>query len=115
MRTVAVKVTVSGSTRELDIGEIRRAQTSVKQLVAGGESVLVLIESSNIGKEHLEQARRYSSDVRDIKKEIRRANAMLVIAALRSAKIPTHSQPFENPGRARSFLAKMRAPTAAVV
>lgn len=115
MKPVSVGVTISSPDGNLDVSKIRSSQVSVKRLVSRGKSVLVIVDSGETGRKHFDQAREYSKELADLKSDIQRVNAMLVIAALRSAAIPTHSQPFDNEAEARSFIRKMKQPTAAVV
>ncbi len=115
MKMVVVRISVSTDSSELDVSKIRLAQRQIKKLASGGKSILVLVDSGDTGREHFEVAKRYSKDLKGLKAEIRKINAMLVIAALRSVGIPTHSLPLESPGKARAFLEKVREPTAAVV
>ncbi len=111
---VIVRIGVSTDGEELDISEIRPAQTRVKRLVASGNSTLVVVNSDDTCGAHLDVASKYSRDLKNLKLEIGRMNAMLVISALRSAGIPTHVFPIEGPRGAESFLKRAREPTAAV-
>ena len=115
MKLVTIRVVISDPEGNLDLSKIRAAQMSVERLVSSRKSVLVLVDSGNTGRTHLDQAREYSKNLQDLKRDIRRVNATLVISALRSADIPTHSEPFENDAEASSFLRKIKQPTAAVV
>jgi uridylate kinase len=111
---VVVRVKVSTDREELDISQIRSAQTRIKRLVASGKSALVVVDSNDTCRMHLDVAKKYSRDLKSVRSEIGRINAMLVISALRSAGIPTHVFPIEGARGAESFLVRVRDPTAAV-
>lgn len=115
MKPAIVGIMISNPDGNLVVSMIRSGQRRVKRLISRNRSVLVLVDSGDTGRKHLDQAREYSKELGDLKSDIKRVNAMLVIAALRSADIPTHSQPFENEAEARSFLRRMKQPSAAVV
>ena len=104
MEPVTVGITISSHDGELDVSNIRSRQMSVKRLLSRRKSVLVLVDSGETGRKHFDQAREYSEELGDLKSDIQRVNAMLVIAALRAADIPTPSQPFDNEAEARSFI-----------
>ena len=113
MNPVTLSVEISDENGTLDPKRVRSAQRRVRDLVSNGRPVLVTVEQGKTGKVHLERARRYSRDASDLRKEIRKTNALLVISALRAARIPTHTQPFESQRRAKEFLKRNTA--AAVV
>lgn len=104
MKPVTVDVEISDSLGNLDPGKLKSAQRKVRDLVSKGVPVLVTVEQGETGKVHLKQARKYSKDVSDLKREIRRTNALLVISALRAVKVPTHTQPFDSVKEAEEFL-----------
>ena len=114
MNPASIEVTVAGENGELDLKSIRSAQRSVRKLVSNGQSVLVKVNSGGAGKMHLEYARKYSRSVQDVKKEIAKTNGLLVITALRSVKVPTHTSVFADKRKALAFLKKKGIPRAAV-
>lgn len=104
MNPVTVTVEVSDEMGKLDPTRLRSAQKKVSNLIKGGKPVLVKVLQGNSGKTHLEHARKYSKDVSSVRREIRGANALLVITTLRAAKVPTHATAFENEKSAKKFL-----------
>ncbi|MHB1868586.1 MAG: hypothetical protein ACYCPP_06525 [Nitrososphaerales archaeon] len=112
---MSIEVTIAGEKGELDLKRISSAQRQVRNLVSKGQSVLVKINSGGSGKTQLEYAKKYTGNVQDVRKAIRKTNCLLMIAALRSAKVPTHTSAFDDKRKATAFLKKKGIPRAAVV
>ncbi|MGA2874583.1 MAG: hypothetical protein ABSE82_03495 [Nitrososphaerales archaeon] len=104
MNPVTVSVQISDDIGKLDPKKLRSAQRKVRDLISKKRPVIVTVEQGKAGNNYLEIARRYSRDVSDVKREIRKTNCLLVITALRAAKVPTHTQPFQSTDRAKAFL-----------
>jgi len=115
MNPVSIEVTIAGENGELDLLRIRSTQRQVRNLVSKGRSVLVRVNSGGSGKTQLEYAKRYARNVQDVRKAIRKTNCLLLIAALRSVKVPTHTSAFDDKRKAIAFLKKKGIPRAAVV
>src|SRR5208283_5776488 len=96
MNPVTVNIQISGDAGNLDPKKLRSAQRKVRDLISMKRPVIVTVEQGKVGNNYLEIAKKYSRDLRDLKKEIRKTNCLLVIATLRAANIPTHMQPFDS-------------------
>jgi len=115
MNPVSIEVTVTAENGELDLKRIRSAQRQVRKLVSKGQSVLVRVYSGGSGKNQLVYAKKYAQNLQDVRKAIRKTNCLLLIAALRSVKVPTHTSAFDDKRKAIAFLKKKGIPRAAVV
>jgi hypothetical protein len=104
MDPVTVNVEISDETGKLDPKRLRSAQRKVKGLVSRRRPVIVTVENGRTGSNYLDYARRYSKDVNDVKEGVRKTNGLLIIAALRAERVPTHAQPFGSARAAKTFL-----------
>ncbi len=76
----------------------------MRDLISKKRPVIVIVEQGKMGNNYLEIAKKYFNDVNDVRKEIRKTNCLLVVATLRAAKVPTHTQPFDSEKKAMTFL-----------
>jgi hypothetical protein len=104
MNPVTVNVQISDESGKLDQKKLRSAQRMVRDLISKKRPVIVTVEQGKVGNSYLEHAKKYSKNVDDVKREIRKTNCLLVIATLRAANVPTHTQPFDSEKKAKTFL-----------
>lgn len=113
MKLTSVKTAIQGTEITADLGQLYAAVNDVRNLASNGKRVLVHLDSK-LGAEHVSQALNYSKNVRDVKKQIRRINGVLLIALLRTAKVPTHTGPFVDKKSAISYMKGMKHTPVAV-
>ncbi len=113
MNPVVITVAVSDEAGRLDPVSLRIALEKTSNLTSKRIPVIVKLRHGNSGKIHLQEAKKYSNNLSSVRQRIRAASAFLVITALRTARVPTHTTAFENERMAKEFLKKNMA--AAVV
>ncbi len=104
MNPVTVNVEISDASGKLYPKRLRSAQRKVRDLVSRGRPVIVTVDQGKAGANYIEQAKKYSKDVSDVRREVRRTNSLLVITALRAARVPTHTRPLDSTRSAKAFL-----------
>jgi hypothetical protein len=113
MNLALVETTIRGDDVRVCSARLRAVLNDVEELTSRGKRVLLHLDSS-LGDDHLSKARTYSKNIRDIKEQIRYANGKLLIALLRSANVPTHSEPLADKKGAATCLVRMKYAKACV-
>ncbi len=115
MKPVLVSVTITDENGTLVTESLLSCRTKVLEIVSGGGSALIVVNAPQAASAHLECAKKYSKNLKDLKDEIKKANCLLVISALRAGGVPTHVKPLDSERKARKFLEKEERPLACVV
>ena len=93
MKLASVKTAIHGIDITADLGQLNATVKEVRDLTSNGALVLLHLDSK-LGDDHVSWALNYSKNVRDVKKHVRRINGLLLIALLRSARVPTQTEAF---------------------
>lgn len=107
MNLALVKTAIRGMDTEEDLHRLHAAVNDVKKLISSRKRVLVHLDTE-FGGNHLSRATGYSKNVREIQKQIKHTNGLLLISLLRSARVPTHTKPLMDRKSAIVYLKRMK-------
>lgn len=113
MNLAHVETKIHGNNIRADLARLSTTIDQIKELTSNNTKVTVHLDSS-FGDAHLAKSRKYSKDLQDLKEGIRRLNGLLIIAVLRSAKVPTHGEPLADRKSATKYLKRTKHAAACV-